>query len=79
MCVFAYYLPPSLVSFPTLSRGSSETSESSACSWQHKTSVCLQSVPKVNELHVQRINYKVKAFLMRTCLGTSDLDSEDQP
>lgn len=52
--------------------------KSSAHSWQHKPSVCLHSVPKVNELLVQRMNYEVKTFLVRTCLGTFVLDFGDQ-
>lgn len=52
--------------------------KSSAHSWQHKPSVCLHCVAKVNELLVQRMNYEVKTFLVRTCLGTFDLDSRDQ-
>lgn len=51
--------------------------KSSAHSWQHKPSVCLHSVAKVNELLVQGMNYEVKTFLVRTCLGTFDLDSGD--
>lgn len=52
--------------------------KSSAHSWQYKPSVCLHSVPKVNELLVQGMNYEVKTFLVRTCLGTFDLDSGGQ-
>lgn len=51
--------------------------KSSAHSWQHKPSVCLHSAAKVNELLVQGMNYGVKTFLVRTCLGTFDLDSGD--
>lgn len=53
-------------------------SKSSAHSWQHKTSVCLCSVPKVNELNEQRMNYEVKTFLVRMCPSTFDLGSEDR-
>lgn len=50
--------------------------KSSVHSWQHKPSVCLHSGAEVNELLVQRMNYEVKTFLVRTCLGSFDLNLE---